>query len=223
MKYLQFQEEGYTLYHSHRVNESEILTFHVSSKWKITKYNLLTQKKTQLLEEIPIYTVRQFPNNRNCFALMTAQGLMVADFANQIYKVLVPDVMGHQIYDNTKNSNISACGRYLLQNVWDPDRTLVFKFERELDLKTQQPALIKEIEGFVDDYLVVYKDSFISAEGKMAKIEDMTPSAKNRKYRLGKGTIVLYENENLVLLFSGPKSTNKGYFYKAVQTPNGQF
>ena len=58
MKYLQFQEEGYTLYRSHRVNESEILTFHISSKWKITKYNLLTQKKTQLLEEIPIYTVR---------------------------------------------------------------------------------------------------------------------------------------------------------------------
>ena len=154
---------------------------------------------------------------------MNIEGLMVADFANSIYKFLASGVISHQINDNSKHSNISAFGRYLLQNVWDPERTLVFKFEQQLDLKTQQPALIKEIEGFVDDYLVTYKDNFISADGKMAKIEDMTSNAKDRKYRLGKGTVVLYENEHLVLLFSGANSTNKGYFYKAVQSANGQF
>lgn len=223
MKYLQFKEEGYTLYDTHQVTESEILTFYIGSRWKICKYNFKSQKKTQLLEDISIYSVRQFPNHRACFALMTIEGLMVADFANNIYRFLVSDVISHQIYDNTKHSNISACGRYLVQNVWNPERTLVFKFDQQLDFKTQQPALIKEIKGFVDDSLVIYRDSFISADGKMAKIEDMSSNAKDRKKRLGKGTIVLYEDENLVLLFSGPKSTAQGYFHKAVQTATGQF
>ena len=79
------------------------------------------------------------------------------------------------------------------------------------------------MEGFLDDYLVTYKDNFIAPDGRMAKIEDMTPNAKDRKYRFGKGTVVLYENDDLVLLLSGPKSSNKGVFYKAIRSPNGQF
>ena len=58
MKYLQFKEEGYTLYATHQVNESEILTFHISSKWRINKYNFHTREKTELLEDICIYSVR---------------------------------------------------------------------------------------------------------------------------------------------------------------------
>ena len=151
------------------------------------------------MDGISIYQVLRFPNQKNYYALLTAKGLMVADFEKNIYRLISNERISHDTYDNTSHHTISSCGRYLLQNARNPMRTLIFKFPENFDICTQTPLLIKELMNAkeLDVNLTTFGDSYIDFEGYMCKIEQLERDADdkhNRSLKAAKDTIVLHED-----------------------------
>ena len=214
-RYSQFSgaDKQYHLYETNMISDHELLCFHQSYNWKITKYDFKSEEKYDVMGDITIFQVNKFPAYDSLYALLTVKGLIVADFNKKVYRLISDVRISHETYVNTMHHSISLCGRYLLQNAWNPNRTLVFRFPTHYDIEKQTPELIKELMQAhgkeLDANLTLFGHRYIDLDGHMCDIEKLGRDwleKEDRHLKSARDTRVLHEDPitGQTLLYTGP-------------------